>query len=258
MKLNAFYKYLLVIFLILVVNILPTGQKLNEFFSYYGFPTMYASDQIIYSSKQFFSFLGKYSELEKRYNEVVNDNSKLHADISYTRMLEEELEAVYSDIGIQDLSGEIITAQVLRSGLKSEKDRMFINQGKKSGVKEGDAVYWGRNFIGLVEMSRDYYSIVRLPNNSSTTLTVTILGENGEKSEALATGNKGGVLLKNIPMNSGLGGGEEVILDDLRVKRFAVLGKVDKIMEDSTQTYKEAFVKTYVDYRDLRFVTVHL
>jgi cell shape-determining protein MreC len=258
MRKQFWVKYTVVLLVIITLNLLPFGDKINALLGYYGFASVYASEEIIRVSEQFFSFLGNYSQLEGKYVEIKEENIVLKAQIANYKIMEEELNRLYDELNVKEEQPEIIVAQVLRHNGSDSSDRIFINKGQKDGIKSGDSVFVGENLIGIAEEVNANYSVVKLPNSSSVNYSVLIIGSDGKSYEGLSFGGQNGVGVKNISQYAVINKGDIVMINDLRVKRYAVLGKIDRVLDDSTNNYKEAFVETFVNYKELKFVTVRL
>lgn len=250
-----------IVFILLAINVFNFGDKFKDFFGLYGFPVKYISNEFLLFNKQFFSFLGRYSDLEIKYFDLKEENAVLKAEIGYAEILEDEVNSLKEELKFEkenEFSGKLVEAQVLKSNSYEDSDKIFINKGYSDGINEGNAVFFEKIFIGIIERANKNYSIIRLPNSNSSNISVQIVRADGMWTEAVAKGNKTSIKLENISNEFEFLGDEIVIINDLRVKRYAVLGNVQRVIDESSSSYKEAYVQTLLNYKDLRFVYVEI
>jgi cell shape-determining protein MreC len=176
----------------------------------------------------------------------------------------EEYEALKRHKSLLSSSGEYVLAKVLGNSLKGD---IYLNVGVQDGIKEGDVVYLGKVFLGVVSAVDRDGSTVRLPTNRESSFEVAILNSTEQeetlldgyvKASGVITGELDSINIENIDINSEVEDGDIVVLRDERIGEILVVGRVVGISKNPASTSKSGFVSPIFNYNNLISVFVKI
>lgn len=137
-------------------------------------------------------------------------------------------------------------------------EKMRIDLGARDGVEEGMTVVVENIYLGQVVSSGERDSLVQLPTDLNSKIPVVVKkpGGTGIQARGLLIGQPGGkLLLDQVLQEEDIRQGDLVVtsgetgyLPDL------VIGRIDEVLQETAEVYKQAIVKPLVDYQDLRLV----
>lgn len=213
--------------------------------------------------KKSFGSIINISEFREEYNNLKIQIYEKDVNNAYYQTLLEENNALRSQINLSSVEDKQILAKILgRDGF----NKLRINVGSKNGVKEGDIVLLGNMYVGIVDKVDAYGSSVILASGKNSSLEVIISSIGVEQgkivdsvpilSRAVASGAGEYISLENISMNSSVKDGDIVVVNDSKVGKYLVLGKVVGLSSNPAATSKSAKVLPLMEYSDLMTVFV--
>lgn len=202
------------------------------------------------------SYIQEYTELKK---EVIELSSAKDQILDY-----EELNSLKESSGVFISEGKFLLSKSL--GMTSDGD-LYINTGKKDGVKEGDTVFVGNTFVGIVSNVEYSSSLVTLPTSKVSTYEVVVLPAdiNGIttldgyiKSRGVISGSPDGIKIENIGSSADIADGDIVVIRDQKVNQLLVVGRIVSLSKNPAATSKSGFVSPSFDYANLLTVYVKI
>jgi rod shape-determining protein MreC len=192
---------------------------------------------------------GKYS--------LVLENEKLRREIASNKTsllllqnLEEENADLKNALGRKP-SGDVIIAVVLTRPPVSPYDTLVIDAGSKDGIEIGNRVYAdGDVLVGEIAEVYGSQSKVSLLSSPGKKTTISFTGSNIHTE---ATGRGSGNFTASVPVEAGIQAGDTVIAPDIKLH---VLGVVENIEADSTNSFATILFKMPINIHDIRFVEV--
>ncbi|OGI07127.1 MAG: hypothetical protein A3F80_05095 [Candidatus Melainabacteria bacterium RIFCSPLOWO2_12_FULL_35_11] len=133
-----------------------------------------------------------------------------------------------------------------------------IDRGSSSGVKVGTAVVYNDNFVGKIVQAGEKSANVQLltdPDSKVAAFSQGLLG----KAKGILLGQFGAdILLDKILQEEKINEGDLVYSEGTEtfLPRGLILGRVDKVLEQATQVFKQAKIVANFDIRDLELVYV--
>ena len=178
--------------------------------------------------------------------------------------LKKEIEVLKKQLDLKNTlsSYEIVNATVMSRNKDYWFNTIYIDKGKKNGIKEGNAVITYNGLIGKISKVYSYSSEVKLLTSDDVNFKVSVsIKVNGKDSYALLNGynkKKNALIINGIDNNintkkgtiiktSGLGG---VFPSGLYV------GEIIGEEKDSYNLSKKVYVKTKQDFDNIHYVTV--
>ncbi len=156
-----------------------------------------------------------------------------------------------------DLEGggesQYILAQVVSFNPLEPSDNFTINKGYKDGVEESQAIIIsGRILVGKVEKVKEKTSRVSLITSEKNRLTVTL---ESSSVNAIITGSPSGALrLELVKKEAELHEGELILTSGLEggIPGGLLIGKVSRIISEESASFKEAVVRPFFEFKDLK------
>jgi rod shape-determining protein MreC len=137
---------------------------------------------------------------------------------------------------------------------------LVINVGRADGVKEGQAVVYKDNLIGVIEKANENFSKVVLVNSSDFNLTVKTLNEG---AAGVVKGSGGGqMILDNVLLSQNLTENQLVVSrgsvneNGVGILPNLILGKITSVNKNASNLFQTAKVEPLVDPGSLSTVFV--
>lgn len=232
-------------------------------FSYVFEPIMFSASSVKTSMSNWgsalFSASSYIDEYTKCKQEVIDLKSKETDTLNYA-----EYNALKKSNSVILPNEKYVASNVL--GV-SENGDLYINSGTRDSIKDGDIVYVGNVFVGVISRSQYSSSLVILPTNRVSTYEVVILPSNAEnidsmdgyiKSRAVISGSPDGIKIENIGSNTDVSDGDLVVIRDERIGKLLVVGRVVSLSKNPAATSKSGFVSPVFDYTNLLTVLVKI
>lgn len=150
-----------------------------------------------------------------------------------------------------------ICANVIGSDISPYSRYLVINAGRLQGVREGLAVVGGSfGLIGRVGIVNETTSQVQLLVDPLSSINVVLVGSratgtvSGQSDGSLKLGNvlqSDEIIVDDVVVTSGLGG---------LLPRLLPIGRVERVTSTDAQLFKEAVVRSAVDFNRIESVLV--
>lgn len=199
-------------------------------------------------------FKGNGNEIDKLKEELVN----LQYVLSEKGKLVVENKALREQLSVSvGASRQMLMARTVGGG----SGVVRIDQGKKSGVKRGMMVIYGRSVIGRITSVSDWSSWVSLPTSSDFRMVARVVGgvSGVRRADGLVVAKGGRLWLTKVLSTDAISEGDLVVSmgDDLDLGGL-ILGKIIRVGENKGGVYQEAEVQPEIDGSKLSEVFVLL
>ena len=262
-------EYMLLLVSILSVILFFLGDTLGLLsflrsgISFVMYPIAFSANQAGDSGRNYFDTFVRLGEFRQEYNDLKVDVYEKEVENSFYALLKEENNSLKKQIALGNVEQTYVMVKVLGG---SNFEYLRINKGSRDGIVIGDVVSLGNMFVGIVTRVDDQGSLVRLPvskNNSLEAVVVTGGVENvrvfdtvNVLSKGVIKGSPDGVRIENMSMNSNLHDGDIVLVNDVRVGEFLVVGYLVGLSDNPASTSRSGYVAPIVEYDDLVTVFV--
>jgi rod shape-determining protein MreC len=233
--------------------------------SFVRFGISFVMDPIAYQgsvagsgAKEYFETFVKLNEFRDDYNELSTQVYEQEAECSFYAILKEENESLRKQITLGDLDQNYVMAKVL-GGV--ENNFLRVNQGQREGVAVGDVVVLGNMYVGIVVRVDSEGSLVRLPTNKASNLEIVVVKEQIKQEQltenpailtkGVVKGSVDGLRVENMSMNAPLQNGDIVVVNDVRVGQYLVIGYLVGLSENPAATSRSGYVLPILDYEKL-------
>jgi rod shape-determining protein MreC len=206
---------------------------------------------------RFFNGIGDYFDLDEAVRQLEIENSELRKDYSENINLKIENNALRKLIGIKlREEHDTETAKVIGYYYNNWQSEIIINVGATDGVSEGMAVVNDKGLVGIIILSSNHTSQVRLLDDPQSTVGARVLSSrklgmvegSHEKITYLNYIPSGEVMIKgDILVTSEFG---EYIPPELLIGRIKAIGQSGDIY------YRQIEVEPFVDFKDIEYVLV--
>lgn len=250
-----------VIFLLL--DLLGVITFIRSGISFVMDPVYYEGNRLGSTVTEYLGTFVSLGEFREEYNRMSIDVYKKDVDVAFYAFLQEENEALRKQVSLGRIESSYVESKVLGG---SNYNFLKINRGDSSGIKVGDIVQLGNMFVGIVVNADSRGSLVQLPTNKSSNLEVTVLrsgveelrdlGSQGVLSKGVVEGSADGVKISNMSMSADLREGDVVVVNDVRVGEYLVLGLLVELSDNPAATSRSGFVAPLFDYDKLTTVFV--
>lgn len=185
--------------------------------------------------------------LKLQLSQVISENAVLQKKIN-------EDEALISQPSKLDPQVfDLLPARVV--GFSSD---LTIDKGAQEGVMVGEVVVYQENYIGEISQVNPRSSKIILPFDPSSKIAVFSQNQQG-RAKGILVGQFGSELLMDKILHE-----EPIEVGDLvysegsegQIPRGLILGKIEQVLENQNQVFKQAEVKPLFDFNDLDVVFV--
>lgn len=206
------------------------------------------------------SIIGLKDIIYKPFNDTTNNKKDIVGQNINVELAEEneKLKAL-SKIDKTLVGFRNINATVIERNHAYWLDNMTINKGKKDGVDIGMAVVVGEGLVGKVINITNYTATIKLITSNDNNNKISIKIKYGETYiyKVLEIENKQ-LVINGIDNSIDLKKDDKVITSGLSdiYPSGILIGNIEKIESDKYGVSKRAYVKSQVDFDNLRFVSV--
>ncbi|OGF31623.1 rod shape-determining protein MreC [Candidatus Falkowbacteria bacterium RIFOXYD2_FULL_35_9] len=222
-------------------------------------PAQTAAFNISFKVKNFYQQVSENRDLQAENDQLKLELNQLLIDKSKLILLEEENVFLQKQLDFSaTLDHDLVSGRVIGLDRNESSRLIIIDKGKKNKVFDGYPVVVDDGYIiGKVYKAYDKHSIVKLINDHSSQLAITIL--NTAKTIGIAQGEFGlGVKIDLIPQN------EKIDLDDIvitsgledNIPRGLVVGTVEEIFGADEEIFKQASIKLPIDFDKIIYISV--
>ena len=251
--------------LLLLADFLGLAGIPRQIISFVVEPLSYSSSTFGGEVRDNLKVFVEFGEFKKEYNQMKIDMYEKDVENAFYGVLKEENDSLKKQIKMGNLEARYVLSKVL-SGENVEYIR--INQGSGSGIVPGDVVSLGNFYVGTVSSADENGSLVRLASNKGSNLEVVVVRGGVEEnriasdvkilSKGVVSGSSDGIKIENIAMNADVKNGDIVVVNDVKVGEYLVVGTLVGLSENPAATSRNGYVSTLVDYDDLVTVFVRI
>ena len=177
------------------------------------------------------------------------------------KILEEENKALKEKINfIDDYKYNYITARVLGRSLNYEINDILIDKGLEDGIEDGLAVVYSEGvIIGKTVDTSVNLSHIRLLYDNRSNLAAIVAGIGSNLGLAHGERNMN-IKIDMLPKDAKIEIGDMVGTSGLErdIPEGLLIGEIVKITNEDEKLWQEAIVRPFVDYDEVRLVTVIL
>ncbi len=238
------------------LNIADISDGVRKFFGYYADPVAYWAGTRADSFNDFTLDLKDLPNLQKKYNDLLLQNSKLKAENAKYFELQDILKGYEKSTEVLEKKNTVLLGEVVLSSSGDNSAFLLVNLGRKDKVSKGDTVFWEDNFVGTISSTQNDVSRINLLYHEESVFKVRVFNENGDYAEGVVRGSSSGVKLENISNSFSLEEGQKVFVVDQKVSHHLVVGEVREVESDVTRATKSAMVTPFLNYRKLNCVFV--
>ena len=236
---------------------------LGIFYNFFGgifIPIKRGSSVLSNDISSFFRGFGELSNLSNA-NYLLNEKNLILegklSDLQKTKeenlVLKEQLDTNYKPNAYN-----LILTQIMYYGPTNTFGFIYIGDGKKEGIKSGDAVILGNYLIGVVSKVLNDYSKVMLVSNINLHLPVYLLGTH---ANAIATGSvSSSITLEDVNQLESIKVGEEVLTSGINsnIPKNLIVGYVSNVNQNGSNVFKNIMVNPSVNINTLKYLFVVL
>lgn len=250
--------------ILLIISLLIFGLSTLGFFKPVEpiFRTILSPVQAtVYGGFSFITGIFSNSKLKDLQNENRNLTKKLIEQdklIEDNKALRDQFETENPKSNIL-LPAQVVGAPGFIPGV-SLPENYTLDKGESDGVKEGDAVIFEDNLVGVVSKTTRFLSSVELITNSSFTLTAKTLETN---ALGVVKGQGGGeLILDNVVLSDTLKKGDIVLSKgDVEVGISGtipnlIVGKITAVNKNPSDLFQKAKIKSNVDFSKVNKVFI--
>ena len=206
---------------------------------------------------RFFNNVVGYFGLNEEIRQLELENSELRKDYSENINLKIENDALRKLIGIR-LRDEYDTepARVIGYYYNNWQSEIIINAGMSNGVLEGMAVVNDDGLVGIVTLSSNNTSKVRLLNDPLSTVGARVLSS--RKLGMVEGSNEKVIYLNYIPSDEVMIKGDILVTSEFSefIPPELLIGRIKTIEQSGDIYYRQIEVEPFVDFKDIEYVLV--
>ena len=232
--------------LFLFLNIYPLRNFTDSVVIFLGYPFVMLGDSLKNELHLVSAYFANTNDLYKDYVKLQKEYAECEAKSAREVQLEEENKSLKEQLNVKSSHLKFIMSKEIFANDNS-LGVIILNVGAKSGVKPGDFVVEGYNFVGKVVSTTAGTSKVILPFNKKSRLKVFIAKDSKQKNfigKGVAIGDGISIKVENIVGEKVADGDLVFIAED---ENYWLLGRLDALSNDPTSPFKTAVVHPFVD-----------
>jgi rod shape-determining protein MreC len=206
---------------------------------------------------RFFGDIRDYFGLNEKVQQLKIENSDLREDYSENVNLKVENNALRRLIGIK-LREEYDTepAKVIGYYYNRWQSEIIINIGASDGISEGMAVVNDEGLVGIVILSSNHTSQVRLLNDPQSTVGARILSS--RKLGMVEGSHEKVIYLNYIPSGEMIIKGDILITSEFgeHIPPELLIGRIKTVVQSGDIYYRQIEVEPFVDFNNIEYVLV--
>ncbi len=191
------------------------------------------------------------------HEEVLADRDFYRGEYLKLRSLQEENEFLRQALNFEEEPQQLVLAQVVSFDPLRPNQLVTINKGERDGIKIGQSVILaGRILIGRIQEASNNTSRILLITSEQSRIASTL---EGSSTNVIVRGSASGALiLELVPKEVEVQRGEIVATSGLGgdIPRYLLVGEVSKVVSEQTASFKEAVVRPFFNFNDLRQVFI--
>jgi cell shape-determining protein MreC len=267
------FKYLQVVAAIVLLILLNfiLGGVFKNMLSFAGEPLVTWGYKSGNSVKLFFTAIQTFDKVDDELIRTKAELAKYEADNALYLLLAQENAQLKAQLNIEDTTTKFVEAQVLANGVFEKKDQVILNKGKSGKVSVGDVVFIENYYVGLIKdeplqgssecilpSHKDSYLQVLIVPSVAITNIKEIKLDGVKYSKGVMSGNINGIVIQNIPQADTISEGDYVIVNDEKIGRYLVVGKIEKVEGVASEATRKALVEPFLNYSELRYVFIDI
>jgi len=206
---------------------------------------------------RFFNGINDYFKLREKMIALKNEKAALQKDYSENINLKIENESLRKMLGLQIREEhKTLPAKVIGFNENKWQSQIILNVGKSNGIVEGMAVITEKGLVGVIVLSSNDTSEVRLINDPQSSIGARVLSSR-------KLGIVEGDLDKNIYLNY-IAASEEIFKGDILITSGfgeyippeILIGRIKKVFIVQDNPYKQIVIEAFVDFKKLENVLV--
>ncbi len=205
----------------------------------------------------FFNGVRDYINLREKYAGLEQENAELRKKYVESINLRIENNALRKLLDLKEKNGyKTVTAKVIGYYQSNWQSEVMLNVGKNEGIYEGMAVVDDAGLIGVIRVCGDKTSMVRLLNDSQSTIGCRIL--TSRVLGILEGSADKRMFLRYIPKEENIFVGDIIMTSEYSegIPAGLPVGRIKYIEEKAGEAYMEVEVEPFADFRSLEYVMV--
>ena len=206
---------------------------------------------------RFFNSIKDYFKLREKMLALKDENAVLQKDYSENINLKIENESLRKMFGLQiRQEHKTLLANVIGFYENKWQSQIILNVGKADGILEGMAVITEEGLVGVVVLSSNNTSEVRLINDPQSSIGARVLSS--RKLGIVEGGLDKKVYLNYIATNEDIFKGDILITSEFGeyVPSEILIGRIKKVSIVQNNPYKQIEIEPFVDFKKLENVLV--
>jgi len=256
--------FLICLFLVILIILFNLGGYLNflrNAFYQLVLPLEKSIYQFSYQIKEWTEVLTNLKKTKEEISRLKEENLQLQSQINQLREIAQENQFLRKQLNLsQSLEKKLVLAQVVGSQIENFNQVIFINKGKKAGIKKNQPVIIAGNIlIGQIIESFDSFSKVLLINSPQSKINVMIQDKTSEPIQGILKGSSDfRLILDLIPQGKKLK--ENQIIATSGLAGFyppnLLIGRIKKIISTEENVFQQAEIEPIADLNHLKLVFV--
>jgi rod shape-determining protein MreC len=205
------------------------------------------------------AFLKTFSSIKKLNDENVSlkqKNLELQSKNTQYKEVEHENDLLRKEIGFMKNSKlSLFPAKIIARNPSGAIDTIYVDKGKKDGVKEGQAVITQGFLVGRVKQVNNSTSEILLITSSSSKIPVVLQDSRGT---GLLQGGLKGLRIEDIPLDFSIKEGESILTNDMGqiIPKGIPVGQIKKVISGESEIARSAYVDSPVAFQRLEMVFI--
>ncbi len=197
--------------------------------------------------------------LIEAYKDLKTKLLKNKTDLVELQLLQDENQELKKQLNFIENSKYLsVGVNVIGKNTEPTGNTLIVDRGKKDNIKLGNIVITQEGvLVGKITSVDNYFSIVRLINDSQSKVAATITNE--EKSIGLIEGGYGiSVHMNFIPQNEIIEIGDTVVTSGLEegIPRGLLIGKIEAIEKEAYQPFQKAVISPFVNLEKITLASI--
>lgn len=257
---SKIYKLIIVLIIasLLVLIIYPLGiLPIKNLVTKIIYPLSNGLTGISDTFTNFFDKIKNIKNLTAANQNLRDENTDLKAQLDVLNELKHENDILREELGFIKNQGDkkLIPAQIVGRSSTGFLQTLKLNKGRVDGVKNNQPVISHGYLIGTISQSGENFSEVFLITNSNSLIPVVLQQSRGT---GLLKGGLGGLIVDEIPLDSSIVAGEEVLTSGLGgdLPSAIPVGKVEKITSRESEIFQEVSIISPINFNRLEVIFV--
>lgn len=257
---SKIYKLIIVVIVaaLLVLIIYPLGVlPIKNAVSKIVYPLSNGLTGISDTLTNFFDKIKNIKNLSTANQSLQDENTSLKAQLDVLNELKHENNILREELGfVKSQSGsKLIPVQIVGRSSSGFLQTLKLNKGSVDGIKKDKPVISHGYLIGTISQVGENFSEVFLITNSNSLIPVVLQQGRGT---GLLRGGLGGLIVDEIPLDSSIVVGEEVLTSGLGgdLPSAIPIGKVEKIISQESEIFQTVSIFAPINFNKLEVIFI--